>query len=55
MCLFTTYFNFLRKHSTLNHNPPVQLDELNGIINMPRKWNILIDLATSYHYEKAST
>jgi transposase-like protein len=45
MCLFTTYFNFLRKHSSLGHKPPVELQQLENINNMPTKWQILLELA----------
>lgn len=54
MCLFTTYFNFLRNHSSLQHKPPVQLQACDGITNMPRKWNILIDLAYEYHFTQGT-
>ncbi len=37
MILFTTYNNFLRPNKKLDWNTPVQLDELNGISNMPNK------------------
>lgn len=51
MCLFTTYFNFLRKHTTLGHKPPVILDELKDIKNMPTKWQILLDIALTHNIE----
>lgn len=51
MCLFTTYFNFLRNHTTLSYKPPVELDCLKKIHNMPSKWNILLDEAMNYYIE----
>lgn len=51
MCLFTTYFNFLRNHSSLDHKPPVQMDYLQNTHNMPSKWNILLDKAVNFHIE----
>lgn len=51
MCLFTTYFNFLRNHTSLGYKPPVQLDCLKKTHNMPNKWNILLDEALNYYIE----
>lgn len=51
MCLFTTYFNFLRNHTSLGHKPPVELDCLKKTHNMPNKWNILLDQAMNYFIE----
>ena len=51
MCLFTTYFNFLRNHTALGYKPPVQLDCLKKTHNMPSKWNILLDEALNYYIE----
>ncbi len=48
MCLFTTYFNFLRKHSSLEYSPPVKLESFEGVTNMPRKWNMIIAMANDY-------
>lgn len=47
MCLFTTYFNFLRKHTSLKYKPPIELDILEGISNMPKRWLTLLEVATS--------
>ena len=52
MHLFTTYFNFLRNHKSLGYKPPVILEELKGETNMPKKWNLLIDLALDYDKEQ---
>ena len=49
MCLFTTYFNFLRNHTSLGYKPPVELDCLKKTHNMPSKWNILLDEAFNYY------
>lgn len=51
MCLFTTYFNFLRNHTSLGYKPHVQLDCLKKTHNMPSKWNILLDEALNYYIE----
>lgn len=48
MVLFSTCFNFLRPHSALKYKTPVELDELNGITNMPNKWIELINLGYKY-------
>ncbi len=48
MCLFTTYFNFLRNHSSLKYKPPVELEAFKGVTNMPKKWNMIIDMANDY-------
>ncbi len=49
MCLFTTYFNFLRNHTSLGYKPPVELDCLKKTHNMPNKWNILMEEALKYY------
>lgn len=51
MCLFTTYFNFLRNHTSLGHKPPMQLDCLKQTNNMPSKWNILLELARDFYVD----
>lgn len=51
MCLFTTYFNFLKNHTSLGYKPPVELDCLKKTHNMPSKWNILLDEALNYYIE----
>lgn len=51
MTLFTTYFNFLRNHTSLGYKPPVQLECLQCTHNMPSKWNILLDKALTFHIE----
>ena len=48
MVLFATCFNFLRPHSALNYNVPVEIPELNKCDNMPNKWIELINLAYKY-------
>ena len=48
MVLFATYNNFLRPNKALKWNTPVQLDELNGISNMPNKWIELLNLGYKY-------
>lgn len=51
MCLFTTYFNFLRNHTSLGHKPPMQLDCLKQTNNMPSKWNILLEQARNFYVD----
>ena len=48
MVLFATYNNFLRPNKALNWKTPVELDELNGISNMPNKWIELLNLGYKY-------
>ena len=48
MCLFTTYFNFLRRHQSLGYQTPVKLDSIDNITNMPQKWLKLIEGAMYY-------
>lgn len=48
MILYVTFFNFLRRHSSLEYNTPVQLDEFKSDILMPDKWIHLINLSQSY-------
>ena len=48
MVLFSTYFNFLRKNSSLNWKVPVELKELDNITNMPNKWIELLNLGYEY-------
>lgn len=48
MILYVTFFNFLRRHSSLNFNSPVHLEELDNIRLMPDKWISLINMSKSY-------
>ena len=48
MILFASYNNFLRPNKALDWNTPVQLNELNGISNMPNKWIELLNLGYKY-------
>lgn len=48
MVLFATYNNFLRPNKALDWKPPVELEELNSISNMPNKWIELINLGYKY-------
>ena len=48
MVLFATYNNFLRPNSALNWHTPVELEELEGITNMPNKWIELLNLGYKY-------
>lgn len=52
MYLFTTYFNFLRNHKSLGYKPPVTLPKFKGETNMPKKWNMIIDMAYDYDIEQ---
>lgn len=51
MVLYVAFFNFLRRHSSLNYKPPVQLKELSSAGLMPDKWLKLIDMASEYNHE----
>lgn len=48
MTLFTVYFNFLRKHSSLGYKTPTEFC-FGKDINMPSKWNTLLASAILYH------
>lgn len=48
MILYVTFFNFLRRHSSLDFRTPVELDELKDISLMPNKWVKLINMSKSY-------
>ena len=48
MVLFSTCFNFLRPHSSLNYKTPVEIPELDRCTNMPNKWIELINLGYKY-------
>jgi len=48
MVLYVAFFNFLRRHSALDYQPPVQLDCFNEFDLMPDKWLKLIEEASRY-------
>ena len=48
MILFSTFFNFLRQHSSLGYKPPVKLDIFDDDDLMPVKWLKLINLSIQY-------
>ena len=48
MVLFASFNNFLRPNKALEWKTPVQLNELNGISNMPNKWIELLNLGYKY-------
>jgi transposase-like protein len=48
MILYVTFFNFLRRHSSLDFKTPVEMAELNEVTLMPDKWVTLINLSKSY-------
>jgi len=48
MALFAAFFNFLRRHSALNYNIPVNIPELNEMPDMPSKWLKLLRLSYDY-------
>ncbi len=52
MVLYVAYFNFLRRHSSLDHNVPVPNEEISNHKLMPNKWLELINM--SYNYLKVS-
>lgn len=47
MSLFVTFYNFLRRHSSLNYRCPIQLEVLNDNDLMPNQWIKLIAYTTS--------
>lgn len=49
MVLYTAFFNFLRRHSSLNHLPPVILECFDQHDLMPDKWLKLIQASAAYH------
>lgn len=54
MTLFAAFFNFLRRHSSLNYNVPVSIPEVEAMPDMPSKWLKLISLSYDY-LEKSQT
>ena len=54
MTLFAAFFNFLRRHSSLNYNVPVSTPEVEAMPDMPSKWLKLISLSYDY-LEKSQT
>ena len=55
--LWVAYYNFLRPHPYNYWNPLNQISELDGIDNMPAKWQILISLGqqTILHMQESKT
>ena len=49
MVLFVAFFNFLRGHSTLKYNTPVNDDLFDNHMLMQDKWLKLIQLSEQYH------
>jgi len=45
LVLFVTHYNFLRPHTALNYNTPIQMPELKNIDSLPGKWARIISLA----------
>lgn len=43
--LFVTHYNFLRPHSALDYQPPVQLEALQGLDTIQGKWAKLLSMA----------
>ena len=52
MVLYVAFFNFLRRHSSLGYNTPVQDEEIDGAGLMPDKWLKIIQMSSRYHREK---
>ena len=48
MALFAAFFNFLRRHSSLNYNVPVKIPEVLDMPDMPSKWLKLLKLSCDY-------
>jgi len=45
LVLFTAYFNFLRRHESLNWRVPIEVPEIEDCPHMPAKWVKLIELS----------
>lgn len=45
MTLFAAFFNFLRRHSALDYNVPVNIPQVMDMPNMPAKWLELLSLS----------
>ena len=54
MVLYVSFFNFLRRHSSLGYKPPVEIPELSEIPLMQDKWLRLIELSSKYHQQPAA-
>jgi hypothetical protein len=54
MVLYVSFFNFLRRHSSLGYKPPVEIPELSEIPLMQDKWLRLIELSGKYHPQQAA-
>lgn len=52
MYLFTTYYNFLRNHKSLGYRLPIILSQLKNETNIPKKWNIIINIAYAHDIEQ---
>lgn len=48
MILFSTCFNFLRPHASLDYNVPQYVDEIQSKPNMPAKWLTLLEMGYRY-------
>jgi len=47
MSLFVTFYNFLRRHSSLNYRRPIELDVLSSGDLMPNQWLKIMDYTSS--------
>ena len=48
MALFAAFFNFLRRHNSLDYNVPVSIPELKDMPDMPSKWLRLLRMSYDY-------
>jgi transposase-like protein len=48
MSLFVTFYNFLRRHSSLNYRRPIELDIFSKDDLMPNQWLKIIDYTSSF-------
>lgn len=55
VALFVAYYNFLRPHPFTYWKPLNQIPELEGLPNMPAKWQLLIKLSQKFLLEKQQT
>ena len=54
--LYSTYFNFLRPHQSLENKVPVSIDSLEKLPTMPARWCKLIELSQEFiiNYEASA-
>ena len=46
--IYSTYFNFLRPHQSLENKVPVKIESLEELPTMPARWCKLIELSQDF-------